>query len=255
MSGRDKNEELLRYSRQLTLEGIGTKGQKKLAAAKVLVAGAGGLGSAALFYLAAAGVGTLGIIDFDTVSPSNLNRQILHFTEDIGRLKTDSAAEKISRFNPLVRINKHNTRLTIDNIEEVLAGYDLVIDATDNFNSRYLISDNCYFFNKPVVEGAVSGYDGILMTIIPDKTPCYRCLYPNPPQEVIPEPGILGVTAGIIGTAEALEAIKLILGNGEIVSGRIIIFDALKTSFREVKWDKKPDCPLCGKEPTVGLGK
>lgn len=247
--------DMQRYSRQVILKGFGLVGQKKLQEAKVLVAGAGGLGSAALFYLAAAGVGTLGISDFDTVVCSNLNRQILHFSEDIDRPKPDSAAEKIARLNPEVKVVKHSSRLHRANVASVIGGYDLVIDATDNFIARYLISDCCYFLKKPVVEGAVSDYDGILLTIIPDRTPCYRCLYPMPPEDgVLPassDTGILGPVAGIIGTAQALEAIKLILGIGETVSGRILTFDGLKTSFQEIPWGRRPACPLCGDEPTI----
>jgi adenylyltransferase/sulfurtransferase len=251
----DLSNKTLRYSRQIILEGFGAEGQKKLQEAKILVVGAGGLGSPALFYLAAAGIGTLGIIDFDTVTFSNLNRQILHFSDDIGRPKTDSAAAKIIQLNPDVKVIQYNMRLTIDNVEAVIADFDLVIDATDNFTVRYLISDCCYFLKKPVIEGAATGYDGLLMTIIPGKTPCYRCLYPVPPEDgVLPtcsDTGILGMVTGIIGTTQALEAIKLILGIGETVSGKILIFDALKTNFREVPWSRRVDCPLCGAEPSI----
>lgn len=255
MAGYDIDLETLRYSRQVILEGFGVTGQKKLQAAKILVAGAGGLGSPALLYLAAAGIGTLGVADFDTVTISNLNRQILHGSDDIGRLKTDSTADQIRRLNQAIRVIKHNSRLTIDNVTEVIKDYDLVIDATDNFTSRYLISDCCHFLKKPVIEGAAVGYDGVLMTIIPDKTPCYRCLYPLPPEDgVLPtcsDMGILGMTAGVIGTAQALEAVKFIVGFGETVSGRVLTFDALKTTFREVPWSRRPNCPLCGEKPSI----
>ena len=249
------NEETLRYSRQMILDGIGHDGQTKLADAKVLVVGAGGLGSPALYYLAAAGVGFLGVVDFDRVSVSNLNRQIIHTTQDLGRIKTDSAAEKIMELNPSVTVKKYLTRIDINNVEEIIGEYDLVIDATDNFTARYLISDCCFFLKKPVVEGAVLGYDGILMTVIPEKTPCYRCLYPTPPEDgVLPtcnDTGILGMVSGIIGTAQALEAVKLILGLGSTVSGRILTFNALDTSFRDVPWKKRTQCPLCGENPTI----
>lgn len=255
MAEKGLDESTLRYSRQIILKDFGVAGQEKLKNAKVLVAGAGGLGSPALAYLTAAGVGVVGIADFDSVTYSNLNRQILHYTSDIGKKKTDSAAAKLGNLNPEVKLIKHDSRLNSDNIEEIIAGYDLVIDATDNFTARYLISDCCYFLKKPVIEGAVVGYDGILMTIIPDQTPCYRCLYPEPPEDgVLPtcnNTGILGMTAGIIGTVQALEGIKVILGIGETVSGRILTFDALQTSFREVPWKKRLECPLCGEKPTI----
>lgn len=249
------NETTLRYSRQIILKGIGEPGQRKLKAAKVLVIGAGGLGSPSLLYLAAAGIGTLGVADFDSVTHSNLNRQIIHFSADVGQKKTDSAAAKIAGLNPEVEVVKHEERVTIDNAAELIGGYDVVIDATDNFTARYLISDCCYFLEKPVIEGAAIGFDGVLMTIVPGKTPCYRCLYPQPPEDgVLPacsDTGILGMTAGIVGTIQALEAVKLILGIGETVSGRILTFDALGTHFREAPWRRRPECPLCGAEPTI----
>ncbi|HWQ72406.1 MAG TPA: HesA/MoeB/ThiF family protein [Desulfitobacteriaceae bacterium] len=247
--------ELLRYSRQIILGGIGYEGQKKLKQARILVAGAGGLGSPALTYLAAAGVGTLGVADFDTVALSNLNRQILHFTGDVGRRKTDSAIDKLRSINPEVNLIKHQTRINQDNVEEIVGAYDVIVDATDNFPIRYLLSDCCYFLGKPVIEGAATGYDGILMTIIPGKTPCYRCLYPMPPADgVLPtcsDTGILGMVTGIIGSVQALEAVKIILGLGETVSGRILTFDALTTTFREVNWNRRDQCPLCGKNPSI----
>ena len=255
MAEKGINEETLRYSKQFILEGFGDQGQNKLQEAKILVAGVGGLGSSALLYLAAAGVGTLGIVDFDSVTFSNLNRQIIHSSDDIGSKKTDSAAAKIKHLNPGVKVIKHDVRLNIDNVEEVISDYDVIIDATDNFTSRYLISDCCFFLKKPVIEGAAVGYDGILMTVIPDQTPCYRCLYPLPPQDgVLPacsDTGILGMVTGIIGTAQALEAVKLILRIGETMSGRILTFDALKTAFREVPWSRRTDCPLCGDKPSI----
>ncbi len=245
----------LRYSRHIVLEGFGIEGQQKLKRAKVLVAGAGGLGSPALGYLAAAGVGTIGVADCDTVTESNLNRQwMMHNTCDIGRLKTDSAAEKIALINPDVRVEKHG-RLGRENIEGIVRDYDVIIDASDNFATRFLISDCCYFSKKPVIEAGASGYESLLFTIIPDKTPCYRCLYPSPPPpEAVPkgeEAGILGMVAGVTGTLQALEAIKAILGIGETVSGRVLTFDGKNTSFRGVPWKKRDDCPLCGKNPSI----
>lgn len=244
-----------RYARQMILEGIGAEGQEKLKNARILVAGAGGLGSPVLSYLAAAGVGTLGIADFDTVSLTNLNRQILHHTEDVGRLKVDSAAEKLMKMNPELHIVKHPVKIDLHTVEELVSGYDVVVDCMDNFTGRYLLSDCCYFRKIPIVEGAVSVYDGILMTIVPDKTPCYRCLYPTPPEKgVIPAPGdsgILGATAGVMGTLQALEAVKVVLGLGETVSGRLLVFDALKTDFRRIPWQKRENCPLCGEKPSI----
>lgn len=248
-------DETLRYSRQLILKEFGYEGQVKLQSSKVLVVGAGGLGAPALMYLAAAGVGTIGLADFDTVGISNLNRQIIHFTEDIGRKKVDSAEEKLKSLNPEVNIIKHPERLNIDNIEEIIRPYDVVIDATDNFTIRYLISDCCYFLNKPVVEGAVVGFSGILMTILPGKSPCYRCYNPFPPEDgVIPtcsDTGILGMITGTIGSLEALEAIKVLTGIGQTLSGRLLIFDGLGLTFDEIKLERNQDCPLCGKDPTV----
>lgn len=248
-------EERIRYSRQLILEQFGYKGQQNLKAAKVLVAGAGGLGSPALFYLAAAGVGTLGVADFDRVGLSNLNRQIIHAQGDIGKLKTDSAAEKLVALNPDLQVIQHPERLNLQNVTEIIRDYDLVIDATDNFTARYLISDCCYFLGKPVVEGAAVGYEGILMTVIPGVTPCYRCLYPEPPADgVLPtcsDTGILGMVTGIIGTMQALEGVKLLLGLGETISGRLLTFDARRSGFREIPWRRRPECPLCGEYPRI----
>lgn len=249
------NNDMLRYSRQMILDGFGKEGQQKLKQARVLVIGAGGLGSPALFYLAAAGVGTVGIADFDTVTLSNLNRQIVHFTNDIGRKKTDSAESKIKALNPDVKVEKFDFRLNIDNIEEVIDKFDVVIDATDNFAARYLISDSCFFLGKPVIEGAAVGYLGILMTIIPGKTPCYRCLYPEPPADGVVETcsdtGILGMATGVIGSLQALEAVKVITDIGEKVTGRVIVFDALTTEFSDIQLEKSPKCALCGDHPTI----
>lgn len=249
-------EQILRYSRQIILNDFGgVGGQEKLLNAKVLVAGAGGLGSPVLLYLAAAGVGTIGIADFDTVGLSNLNRQVLHFTGDVGRKKVDSAQEKLESLNPDIKIIKYPFRLDIHNIADVISEYDVVVDALDNFPARYLLSDCCYFSKKPLIEGAVVGYEGILMTIIPDQSPCYRCLYPEPPENgVLPtcnDTGVLGMTTGMIGSLQALETIKVILGIGETLSGRILTFDGLALNVRTIPWKKREHCPLCGEHPTI----
>ncbi|MFZ5989203.1 MAG: HesA/MoeB/ThiF family protein [Bacillota bacterium] len=249
------NNDVLRYSRQIILEGFGRDGQQKLRKAKVLVVGAGGLGSPVLLYLAAAGVGNIGIVDFDSVTVSNLNRQVIHFTNDIGSRKTDSAEKKIKRLNPEINVIKHNTKISIDNAEEIITGYDVVVDATDNFTARYIVSDCCFFLKKSLVEGAATGYEGIIMTIIPGKTPCYRCLYPKPPEDgVIPtcnDTGILGAITGVIGSLQALEVIKMLTGLGELVAWKLLTYDLMSAGFREIKWKKRDNCPLCGKEPVI----
>lgn len=248
-------DQKLRYSRQIILKEIGIDGQKKLFNSKVLVIGAGGLGSPALYYLAASGVGHIGIADFDSVTLSNLQRQILHFTDDLGAKKVDSAYDKLKKLNPHVNIIKHSLRINLDNIEDIVSQYDVVIDAVDNFSARYLISDCCYFLKKPVIEGGVLGFEGILMTIIPDKTPCYRCLYAEPPKDgVLPtctDLGILGMVAGVIGSMQVLECIKLILGIGKTFSGKILSFDGLNNEIRTIDWEKRDKCPLCGTKPSI----
>lgn len=248
-------DDIYRYSKQLILDGFGKVAQDKLKKSKVLVVGAGGLGSSALFYLAAAGVGTIGICDFDTVTSSNLNRQIIHFTPDIHKNKTQSAAEKIALVNPEVRVIKHDFRLTIKNIDKVISSYDVVIDATDNVTSRYLISDCCFFQKKPLIEGAAVGYIGQIMTIIPPETACYRCLYPIPPKDGVlhtcGNTGILGMVTGVIGSMQALEAIKIITEIGVPLTGRLLFFDALLSSYNEIIIVKNSTCPLCGKMPSI----
>lgn len=247
--------QILRYSRQIILNEIGYQGQEKLLKSKVLVVGAGGLGSPALYYLAAAGIGTLGIADFDVVGISNLQRQILHFTGDLGRKKTESAADKLLQLNPELKIIKFPERITSGNITEVVRDFDLVIDAADNFSTRFLVSDCCYFMKKPLIEGAVLGFDGILMTILPGQSPCYRCLYPAPPEDgtipVCSEAGILGMIAGTVGSLQALEAVKVLLGIGDTLTGRIITFNGLALNFREIPRPKRASCPLCGANPTI----
>ena len=247
--------QLSRYSKQIILNDIGVEGQQKLLDSKVLVVGAGGLGSPVLYYLAASGVGEIGIADFDRVGISNLQRQILHFTEDLGKKKVDSAKEKLNKLNPDVKVIKHTFRLDDQNIEDILSAYDVVIDCTDNFTARYLISDCCYLLKKPLVEGAVVGFMGTLMTIIPDVSPCYRCLNPIPPQDgTVPscaDEGILGAIAGIIGTMQALEAIKILLGVGEVLSGRLFFLDGLTMKIDDINLTKNDSCELCGKNPTI----
>lgn len=250
----DKNW-VLRYSRQLILKEIGVEGQEKLIKSKVLVIGAGGLGSPALYYIAAAGVGKIGVADFDTVGISNLQRQILFSTDDLQKRKVDIAEEKLRKLNPDVSVAKYPYRVDINNIEDIISEYDVVIDATDNFTARYLVSDCCHLNGKPLIEGAVIGFTGILMTIIPGKTPCYRCLYPVPPKEgAVPtcsDIGIMGMVTGTIGSLQALEAVKVILGIGETLSGRVLFFDGLDMSFREMKLEKNKNCPLCGENPSI----
>ncbi len=249
------DDQVLRYSRQLILKEIGSKGQEKLFNSKVLVIGAGGLGSPALYYLASAGIGTLGIADFDTVTLSNLQRQILYSNDDLGQRKVVSAYDKLRRLNPDVIINKHIQRVNIDNVQDLISEYDVIVDAVDNFSTRFLISDCCYFQKKPVIEGGILGFEGILMTIIPDKTPCYRCLYPDPPKDgVVPscsDTGVIGAIAGAIGSLQALECIKVILGIGKTLSGKILSFDSLNMEIRIIDWSKREACPLCGVSPTI----
>jgi molybdopterin/thiamine biosynthesis adenylyltransferase/rhodanese-related sulfurtransferase/molybdopterin converting factor small subunit len=247
--------EVQRYSRHLLIPEVGLEGQRKLKAASVLCIGAGGLGSPALLYLAAAGVGRLGIIDFDTVDFSNLQRQIIHGTPDVGRPKLVSARERIAAINPEVRVETYETALTSKNALDLLAPYDVVIDGTDNFPTRYLVNDACVLLGKPNVYGSIFRFEGQASVFALPEGPCYRCLYPEPPPPgLVPscaEGGVLGVLPGIIGTIQATEAIKLILQVGEPLVGRFLIFDALRMRFRELKLRKDPDCPVCGLRPTI----
>ncbi len=248
-------EELKRYSRNIVLEEFGERGQEKLRDAGVLVVGAGGLGSPASYYLAAAGIGTIGIVDSDTVDVSNLQRQILHRTSDIGMPKTDSAAEQLRALNPGVVVEKHHLRLNKDNVRGIIGGYDVIIDAVDNFAARFLLNDACFFEKKPLVEAGVLQFLGQIMTIVPGQGPCYRCLFPEPPPPgAVPtceEAGILGAVPGVLGVLQAAETIKLILGIGKPLVGRLIIYEALAGSFREVNFRRNPKCPLCGDEPSI----
>ncbi len=249
------HEEIARYSRHLILPEVGMEGQQRLKAAKVLCVGTGGLGAPLLFYLAAAGVGTLGLVDFDVVDASNLHRQVIHSTPDIGRPKLDSAAEKLEALNPNVKIVKHNTMLTSANAMEILADYDIVADGTDNFQTRYLVNDASVLSGKPNVYASIYRFEGQASVFGAPDGPCYRCLYPEPPPPgLVPscaEGGVLGILPGLLGIIQATEVVKLILGKGEPLIGRLLLVDALGMRFRELKLRKNPECPVCGTNPTV----
>src|SRR4051812_28446 len=249
------NDEILRYSRHLIMPEVGMAGQLKLKAAKVLCIGAGGLGSPLALYLGAAGIGTLGIVDFDVVDYTNLQRQIIHTTADVGRPKLDSAADKLKAMNPFLNIQTFNTRLSSDNALELFKEFDIIADGTDNFPTRYLVNDACVLTGKPNVYGSIFRFEGQASIFATKDGPCYRCLYPEPPPPgLVPscaEGGVLGVLPGMIGIIQATEAIKLITGIGEPLIGRFMIYDALKMKFRELKLRKDPDCPVCGTHPTV----
>ena len=248
-------DEVKRYSRHLIIPDVGMAGQKRLKNAKVLVVGAGGLGSPALLYLAAAGVGTLGIVDFDTVDESNLQRQIIHGVSDVGKSKAESAKESIAEINPYVKVILHTDRLDSSNVMDIFAPYDLIVDGTDNFATRYLVNDACVLLHKPYVWGSIYRFDGQASVFWADYGPCYRCLYPEPPPPgMVPscaEGGVLGVLCASIGSIQVNEAIKLITGIGEPLAGRLMIYDALEMSYRSVRVRKDPECPVCGKNPTV----
>ncbi len=248
-------DDLSRYSRHLILPEVGMEGQQKLKAARVLCVGTGGLGSPLAFYLTAAGVGTLGLVDFDVVDASNLQRQIIHSTKDIGRKKLDSAEEKLTALNPAIKIVKHETMLTSANAMEILKDYDIVADGTDNFPTRYLVNDACVLLGKPNVYGSIFRFEGQASVFATKEGPCYRCLYPEPPPPgLVPscaEGGVLGILPGLIGVIQATEVIKLILGKGDSLIGRLLLVDALTMRFRELKLRKNPECPVCGQNPTV----
>ncbi len=248
-------EEILRYSRHLIMPEVGMDGQTKLKAAKVLCIGAGGLGSPLALYLAAAGVGTLGVVDFDVVDFTNLQRQIIHTTADVGRPKLDSAAEKIKAINPYVEVRPFETRLTSANALDLFRQFDIVVDGTDNFPTRYLVNDACVLTGKPNVYGSIFRFEGQVSVFATEAGPCYRCLYPEPPPPgLVPscaEGGVLGILPGLVGVMQATEAIKLILGAGEPLIGRLLLVDALAMKFRELKLRKNPDCPVCGKNRTI----
>lgn len=249
------NDEIARYSRHLILPEVGLEGQKKLKAARVLMIGTGGLGSPLGLYLAAAGIGTLGVVDFDVVDESNLQRQIIHGTKDVGRPKIESARDRIQDLNPYTNIEAHETRLTSDNALELFREFDVIVDGTDNFPTRYLVNDACVLTGKPNVYGSIFRFEGQASVFWAEKGACYRCLYPEPPPPgLVPscaEGGVLGVLPGIVGTIQANEVIKVILGAEGILLNRLLLFDAWKMRFRELKLKKNPDCPICGENPTV----
>ncbi len=248
-------EQVERYSRHIILPEVGGKGQRKLLDAKVLIVGAGGLGSPAGLYLAAAGVGTIGLVDSDVVELSNLQRQVLHATPDVGQRKCLSAKATMETINPDVQVIAHDLRLTSENIFEVIAGYDIIVDGSDNFPTRYLVNDACVMTRKPLSHAGILRFEGQATTIVPGEGPCYRCLYPDPPPPgMVPscqEAGILGATAGVMGTIQAVEVLKLILGIGDSLAGRLLLYNALEMTFREVQVRRHPNCPVCGDHPTI----
>jgi sulfur-carrier protein adenylyltransferase/sulfurtransferase len=248
-------EEIRRYSRHLIIPDVAMAGQKRLKNAKVLVVGAGGLGSPALMYLAAAGVGTLGIVDFDVVDESNLQRQVIHGQSDIGRPKAESARDSVREINPYVQVNLHEQRLDSSNVMDIFAPYDLIVDGTDNFATRYLVNDACVLMGKPYVWGSIYRFDGQASVFWAEYGPCYRCLYPEPPPPgMVPscaEGGVLGVLCASIGSIQVNEAIKLLMGIGEPLVGRLMVYDALEMSYHDIKVRKEPECAICGKNPTV----
>ncbi len=250
-------EQIKRYARHIILPEVGGKGQEKLLKSKVLVVGAGGLGSPALLYLAAAGVGKIGVVDYDVVELSNLQRQVIHNTSRVGTPKVESAKKTLKELNPDVEVITYNTKINKNNVMEILKDYDVILDGTDNFPTRFLINDACYFLKKPLVSAAMLRFEGQISVFDfrREDSPCYRCLYPEPPPPgLVPscqEAGILGSIGGIMGCIQATEAIKLILGIGEVLVGKLLIMDALSMDFRKVKLKKDPNCPLCGKEPKI----
>lgn len=248
-------QQIERYSRQIILKEIGGAGQEKLLRSKVFIVGAGGLGAPAALYLAAAGVGTIGIVDYDKVDLTNLQRQIIHHTADIGNEKVESARAKIQAINPDVNVKTYQTRLTAENIGEIIRQYDFVIDGTDNFPTKFLINDACYFEKVPFSHAGILRFAGQLITVLPGETACYRCIFHSPPPVgAVPscsQAGVLGVLAGIIGTLQATEAMKYLLGIGDLLTNALLTYSALTTEFRKVKLNRNPDCPLCGKIPEI----
>ncbi|HET6516354.1 MAG TPA: molybdopterin-synthase adenylyltransferase MoeB [Thermodesulfovibrionales bacterium] len=248
-------DQLQRYSRHIILPEVGGKGQKKLLKAKVFLIGAGGLGCPVGYYLAAAGIGTIGIIDNDTVEMSNLQRQIAHSTKTIGLPKVESARAAFEALNPDVKVIGMQERISKDNILDLIRDYDVVVDGSDNFPTRYLVNDACVFLRKPLVSGAILKFEGQVTTIVPGEGHCYRCLFEDmPPAGLVPtcqEAGVIGAIPGVVGSLQAIEVFKLILGKGEILKNTLLIYDALKTTFRRVRVPKNPDCPVCGDNPTI----
>src|SRR5919107_2580123 len=249
------NEEIMRYSRHLIMPEVGMQGQRRLKAASVLMIGTGGLGAPLGMYLAAAGVGRIGIVDFDVVEESNLQRQIIHGTKDLGRRKIESARDRLRDINPHIEIETHEARLTSHNAMQLFPNYDIIVDGTDNFATRYLVNDACVLSGKPNVYGSIFRFEGQASVFWAEKGPCYRCMYPEPPPPgLVPscaEGGVLGVLPGIIGAIQTNEAIKLIMGGGEPLINRLLLFDAWKMRFRELKLRKDPDCPVCGERATI----
>lgn len=249
------DEQVIRYSRHILLPKVGGKGQKKLLQSKALVIGVGGLGSPSAYYLAAAGVGTIGLVDDDSVDLSNLQRQILHFTSDLGVPKTASASAKLRALNPDITVVEHRLRVDSTNILELLAGYDVVLDGSDNFPTRFLVNDACVMAGKPLIHAGIHRFEGQATVIMPGQGPCYRCVFSEPPPpELAPscqEAGVLGCIAGVMGTVQATEAIKVLLGIGEPLIGRMLIFDALEMNFRRVQIPHDRDCAVCGDHPTI----
>jgi len=250
-----REDQIERYSRNIILKEVGGKGQKKLLESKVLIIGAGGLGSPAALYLAAAGVGTIGLADGDTVDLTNLQRQVIHFTKDVGARKADSAKEKIAQLNPDVDVKVHPEMVRAANAQEIISGYDFIIDGTDNFAAKFLINDACILLNKPYSHAGILRFNGQMMTVKPRTSTCYRCVFKVPPPVgAVPgcaEAGVLGAMAGVIGTLQAVETLKYLLGVGDLLTDRLLIFDALPMSFREVKITRNTACPVCGEHPTI----
>ncbi len=248
-------QDILRYARHLIMPEVAMRGQKRLKAARVLCIGTGGLGSPLSLYLAAAGVGTIGLADFDVVDVSNLQRQIIHFTSDVGRPKITSALEKLKAINPELNVVRHEHSVDSTNAMGLFAGYDVIVDGTDNFPTRYLVNDACVLLGKPNVYGSIFRFDGQATVFFPPDGPCYRCLYPEPPPpDLVPncaEGGVLGILPGLIGVVQATETVKLILGVGKPLVGRLLLYDALEMTFREMKVRKNPRCPICGPNPTI----
>lgn len=249
------NEQLERYSRHIILKEVGVKGQKKLLEGKVLIIGAGGLGAPAAMYLAAAGVGTVGIADADEVDLSNLQRQVIHTTKDLGKAKVASAAETMEAINPDITVNTYRTFVTSENILELIGDYDFIIDGTDNFPAKFLINDACVMAGKPFSHAGIIRFQGQLMTYVPGKGPCYRCVFKNPPpKDAVPtckQAGVIGAMGGVIGSLQAMEAVKYLIGKGELLTGRLLTYDALSMQFRTVKLPADKNCSVCGENPSI----
>lgn len=244
-----------RYSRHILLKEVGGKGQQRLLDGKVLIIGAGGLGAPIALYLAAAGVGTIGIADADMVDLTNLQRQVIHFTPDVGKPKVESAAEKMRAINPDVTVRTYREWITASNIAGIVAGYDFVIDGTDNFAAKFLVNDACVLAGKPYSHAGILQFEGQALTVLPGKSPCFRCIFPEPPpKDAIPtcsQAGVIGVLPGVVGSIQATEAVKFLLGKGQLLAGRLLTYNALLMKFREVPIDRNPRCPVCGENPTI----